>query len=273
MTKLLISVDIEGIAGIYHPEQTRPGNAEYDRGRKLMTEEANAVIEGALQGGATEVWVNDSHGHFRNLLPDLLHPKARLIQGKPRVLGMMSGVENKVDAVMMVGYHARAQSTGILAHTINSFAFAGIRINNQELGESGLYGALAGEHGIPVALISGDDVSNAASRLHFPDTVFVTVKEATGNTSGISMSPSEARTMLADGARSAMARIPDLVPFRLQAPLSCEVRTQGPAFADLFSQLPLVERLDGVHVRFDAPSVQYAIRVLNSLSAMSFMLR
>jgi D-amino peptidase len=273
MTKLLVSVDIEGIAGIYHPEQTRPGNSEYDRGRKLMTEEANAVIEGALQGGATEVWVNDSHGSFRNLLPDLLHPKAHVIQGKPRVLGMMSGLEKKVDAVMMVGYHARAQSQGILAHTINSFAFAGVRINEQELGESGLYGALAGEHGVPIALVSGDDVSNAESRAHFPEAVFVTVKEATGNASGISTSPGAARQMLTDGAKSAIARIPDIAPFRLQAPLSCELRTQGPAFADLFCQLPLVERLDGVRVRFDAPSVAYAIRVLNSLSAMSSMLR
>jgi D-amino peptidase len=273
MTKLLISVDIEGVAGIYHPEQTRPGNAEYERGRRLMTEEANAVIEGALQGGATEIWVNDSHGGFRNLLPDVLHPQARVIQGKPRLLGMMSGLEKEVDAVMMVGYHARAQSQGILAHTINSFAFAGVRVNGEPLGESGLYGALAGEYGVAVALVSGDDVSNAESQEHFPQAVFVTVKEATGNTSGISVSPDAARRMLTEGAHAAIARIPDIVPFRLPAPLSCEVQTQTPAFADLFCQLPLIERIDGVRIRFDAPGMEYAIRVLNSLSAMSFMLR
>jgi D-amino peptidase len=186
---------------------------------------------------------------------------------------MMSGLEKTVDAVMMVGYHARAQSQGILAHTINSFAFASVRVNGCELGESGLYGALAGEQGVPIALVSGDDVSNAESRVHFPGAVFITAKEATGNTSGVSRSPDEARQMLADGAKAAVSRISELTPFQLVPALSCELRTQGPAFTDLFCQLPIVERIDAVHLRFDAPSIVYLVRVLNTLPAMSFMLR
>jgi D-amino peptidase len=84
-------------------------------------------LRGAFDGGATEVYVNDSHGGFRNLLPDELDPRARAMLGKPRVLSMMGGledVERACDGVCMVGYHARAQSRGVLAHTINSFAFA-----------------------------------------------------------------------------------------------------------------------------------------------------
>ena len=42
--KLLISTDIEGVAGVYSPEQTRMGNGEYERARRLMTQEANAAI-------------------------------------------------------------------------------------------------------------------------------------------------------------------------------------------------------------------------------------
>lgn len=273
MTKILISADIEGVAGIYHAEQTRPGNGEYERGRRLMTEEVNAVVSGALAGGATEVYVNDSHGSFRNLLPDLLHPQAIVIQGKPRLEGMMSGIQQQVNAVMMVGYHARAGSRGILAHTMNSFAFAGISVNGREYGESGLYGALAGDAGVPVALVSGDDVSNAEAAQHFPRAVFVTVKSATGNNSGISRSPETARAALTEYAANAVARIEKLEPFRLGTGLVCDLRTNGPAFADLFSQLPIIERIDGVQVRFDAPDIGYAIRVLNSLSAMSSFLR
>ena len=77
--KILISVDIEGVAGVFHPEQTRPSNPEYERARRLMTAEANAAIRGAFVGGASEVLVNDSHGGFRNLLPDELDPRARAV--------------------------------------------------------------------------------------------------------------------------------------------------------------------------------------------------
>ncbi|HWT38598.1 MAG TPA: M55 family metallopeptidase, partial [Paraburkholderia sp.] len=77
--KVLISVDIEGVAGVVNPEQTRAGNGEYERARRWMTLEANAAIEGAFAGGATDVWVNDSHGGFRNLLPDMLDARANVI--------------------------------------------------------------------------------------------------------------------------------------------------------------------------------------------------
>ena len=72
--RILISTDIEGVAGVVHPEQTRAGNAEYERARRWMTREANAAICGAFDGGATEVRVNDSHGTYRNLLADETRP-------------------------------------------------------------------------------------------------------------------------------------------------------------------------------------------------------
>lgn len=53
--RVLISADIEGISGVCDPEQTRPGSQEYERARRLMTGEVNAAVEGALEGGATEV--------------------------------------------------------------------------------------------------------------------------------------------------------------------------------------------------------------------------
>ena len=149
--KILISTDIEGVAGVFHHQQVRAGNPEYERARILMTHEANAAIAGAFDAGATEVLVNDSHGDFRNMPPDLLDARAQQILGKPRYLSMMAGVDEKVDAVCMIGYHSRAQGRGILAHTINSFAFARVWLNEAELGEAGIYGALAGEYGVPVA--------------------------------------------------------------------------------------------------------------------------
>lgn len=272
--KILISTDIEGVAGVFHPEQTRAGNGEYERARRLMTDEANAAIAGAFEAGATEVLVNDSHGAFRNLLPDLLDPRAQALLGKPRYLSMAAGVEEPgVRAICMIGYHSRAQGRGVLAHTINSFAFARVFFNEMELGEMGIYGALAGEYGVPVAMASGDDVFIAEHRELFPDTEFVQTKRAQGQSSGISLSPSAACAAIRAGVKTGLQRQGAARPFVLKGQIAVRIQTQSPALADLFCQWPSLRRLSGDEIAFDAPSVEAAVRMTNSLSAMSTMLR
>jgi D-amino peptidase len=269
--KVLISVDIEGVAGVFHPEQTRPGNGEYEQARRWMTHEANAAAQGAFDGGATHVWINDSHGGFRNLLPDLLDPRARIVLGKPRTLGMMAGLEASPDLVFMIGYHARAQSRGILAHTINSAAFARVTLDGEESGEAGLYGTLAQERGARVALLTGDDVFGAETLPAFPDARFLCVKTAYGYSSGVTETPAAACEAIRRAACEAMET--KTAPKRTAGAHRCELRTQTTAFADLFSQWPNIERIDSVNLAFDAPSAEHVIRTLNCLSAMSFMLR
>lgn len=271
--KILISTDIEGVAGVFHAEQVRAGNGEYERARAWMTGEANAAIQGAFAGGAEEILVNDSHGGFRNLLPDGLDERARLVLGKPRYLGMMGGLEEACDAVFMIGYHSRSQGRGILAHTINSFAFARVFINDQELGEAGLYGALAGELGVPVILGTGDDVFIDENQALFPHAQWVQTKCAHGQGSGISLSPAASRKAISQAAELAVRSLSNAQTLRIAPPIECRLQTQSSALADLFCMWPTLERIDGVTLRFTIDSMQAAIRTLNSLGAMSFMLR
>jgi len=271
--KVLVSTDIEGVAGVVHHQQVRAGNPEYERARLLMTHEANAAIAGAFDAGATEVLVNDSHGDYRNMPADLLDARARYVLGKPRYLGMMAGVEEGVDAVCMVGYHSRAQGRGILAHTVNSFAFARVSCNGTELGEAGIYGALAGEYGAPVVMASGDDAFIEEHRPLFPHAVFVQTKRATGQTSGISLAPAAACAAIRTGVAQGLGQIALARPLRLQLPLAVRIQTQTPALADLFCQWPALQRLAGDEVGFEAPTVEAAVRMVNCLSAMSALLR
>lgn len=276
--KVLISADIEGVAGVFHPEQTRAGNGEYEAARRWMTLEANAAIEGAFAGGATQVWVNDSHGGFRNLLPDLLDARAQVVLGKPRTLGMMAGLEYGAALVFMIGYHAMSQTRGVLAHTINSFAFARVALNGVEVGEAGLYGALAEEYGAQVALLSGDDVFAEETAPRFPSARFVVTKRATGHASGVTQSPASAREAIASAAREvveqhlAKGQVRESTRAEVK-PMTCELRVQTSALADLFCQWPTLERVDAVTLRFGAASAEHVVRMLNCLSAMSFMLR
>lgn len=271
--RILISVDIEGIAGVVHPEQTRPGNVEFERARRLMTAEANAAIRGAFAGGATAVTVNDSHGYFRNLLPDELDSRAEALLGKPRELGMMAGIEQDCSAAFLVGWHARAGAPGILAHTISSFAFARVSANGAEIGEAGLYGAVAAEFAVPIALFTGDDAFVAETTPLFPGAVGVSVKRAHGNRVATSLSPAAACEAIEAGAANAAARCAQIKLRPLAPALTIRVDATGVALADLFAMLPIVRRTGALSLEFTSPTMRHAVRVLNSLSAMAYMLR
>ena len=78
--KVFISVDMEGIAGVISGSECSPRGRDYDRFRRIMTLETNAAIEGAVAVGAAEVVVRDGHGAKTNILPDLLHKKAKLLR-------------------------------------------------------------------------------------------------------------------------------------------------------------------------------------------------
>src|SRR5690606_14552258 len=141
--RVYISVDMEGISGVSGPDQTSSSGSEYGRARKLMAADANAAIAGAFAGGATDVLVNDAHGGQRNLLPEDLDPRARLISHSFKRHGMMEGLDETFDAVIFIGYHAKAQAPrGLFAHT-GSGVVRDLRVNGESVGEGGLNALLA----------------------------------------------------------------------------------------------------------------------------------
>ncbi|MFN6994212.1 MAG: M55 family metallopeptidase [Aquincola tertiaricarbonis] len=275
---VLVAVDIEGVAGVWRPEQTQAGNGDYERARRWMTLEADAAVRGAFAGGAGTVLVNDSHGHFGNLLADEIDPRAQLIQGKPRQLGMMAGVDQQVDGVLMIGWHARAKAPGVLAHTTNSFAFARVWLNGLEVGEIGLYAALAGQFGAPVLMVSGCDVTAAEAAALMPQVACTVVKWSEGARSGRSMSPPSSRTLIEAAAKEAVQRLASDAPAPLQLPggegrIALRLQCQTPALADAFALWPTVRREATDTLTMDCATVHEAVRCLNALSLMGNALR
>ena len=133
--RVYISVDMEGVAGVVHEDQTDPLEprhaGEYNRMRRLMTSEANAAIEGAFTAGATRTLVNDSHWLMRNLLAEELHPSAELLSGGPKLRSMMEGIDLGFDAALLVGYHAMAGAPhATIDHTYTSIVHE-VRLNGR----------------------------------------------------------------------------------------------------------------------------------------------
>ncbi|MBK3578245.1 M55 family metallopeptidase [Streptomyces sp. MBT65] len=262
--KVLISVDMEGISGIVHPAETNPDRYDYERGRALMTAEANAVVAGVLEAEpAAEVWVADAHGPFRNVLPEELDRRARLVRGKPRPLGMLGGLDEHTDAVMFVGYHARAGAgPAVLAHTMSD-AILDVRVGGRSLGEIGLNAAMAGHLGVPVVLLSGDDAACAELGDLVPSAVTVAVKQALGQAAAVALHPAEARERLHQAAIEAVTGRTRVLPLVLAGPLEVEVDLYGPYMVDLATLVPGVSRArDGRTVAFTAVDFADAYRLV-----------
>ncbi|MCC6719438.1 MAG: M55 family metallopeptidase [Acetobacteraceae bacterium] len=253
--RIFISADIEGVAGVVNAQQGTPGNPEYERARRLMTQEVNAAIAGAYDGGASYVLVNDSHGPMVNLIPEELDPRAECIIGRPKAMNMAAGLDRSFDAVFFTGYHSGAGRHGVLSHTVSGFAFQALRINGIDTAEATLYGAYAGSLGVPVALLSGDDQLAEQCLPLFPGAVMVQVKTALGHRAARALSPVEARARIRAGAAKAVHGISSCAPYLIAAPHRLEADLASVAMADLCATIPAATRLAPRSVAFDCAGI------------------
>ena len=224
--KVFISVDMEGLAGVVASADVSPGAPDYPHFRTIMAGETNAAIEGAFRAGATDVLVRDSHGDKRNLLPADVDPRARLLRGAssgPK--NMMEGIDSTFDAVVFIGYHARAGTPGaILEHTStgNVVDFA---INGVSLPEAGYNALTAGLYGVPVVFIAGDRAVVDQVRALLGPIGAVAVKEEIGDAS-LGMSPKRAQDEIRLGVEQAIRNRARARVYRLSAPYTMVLKVK-----------------------------------------------
>jgi D-amino peptidase len=224
--RIWISCDMEGVAGVVDWDQCRPGGDGYALGCALMQDEVNAAIEGALAGGATEFVVNDSHGRMANLDPRKIAGRASYLSGRHKPLYMVEGLDDSFDAVFLVGYHGSISGRpSTLSHTYNPEVFAGVRVNGQYVGESGINALVMAHYGVPIALVSGDRVTAEEAAPFAPDAVSVLTKESITRAAALNLHPDESGRLIREGAEEAVRRI---VAGRLHAPA-----VERPAVLDL----------------------------------------
>ncbi|MVN89082.1 peptide ABC transporter [Deinococcus sp. HMF7620] len=276
--RVVISVDMEGICGVSSWVQVSPpefgglvSGTEYERARTQMTLEAAAAAQGALDAGATDVLVNDSHDTMRNLLPDLLPDGVRFTSGNDKPLSMVQGVqETGVVGLLFVGYHARAGSVrGPLAHTWNGFV-RDVRINGVSTGEYGLNGLLAGHYGVPVLFASGDDVAMAEISAELGgQVVTVAVKEGLSAFAAAHLHPREATRRIHEGARQAVQNAAQAQPHTTRWPAAVQLSLNHQARADAAERVPGVTRVDGVTVGWESENAYHLFQTFRMLAKVA----
>ena len=226
--KVFISVDMEGITGVVNSRQdaSRSGK-DYDYFRMVMTKEANAAIEGALAAGATDILVRDSHGSALNLLPEELNRNARLLRdwsGGPK--SMMEGIDETFDAVIFIGYHAKAGTPDALMEHTMSGNIIDVSINGVSLPEAGINALIAGYYNVPVVFASGDKALTDQVLELLGDIEVVPVKEAIGN-AGLNLHPDVARERIKAGVIMGLSKLGSYKPYKLSAPFTLNIKVKN----------------------------------------------
>ena len=265
MTSVYLSVDIEGITGVVHADMMMPGEREYDRGRRLMTADANAAIEGLVQAGADYILVCDGHGPMRNLLFEELHPAAHLLTGTGNAkehCQLEAADSRRFDAAVFVGYHARARTyRAIHPHTIAGAAVSELRLNGRPHGETGLNAAILGAMGIPTVMVTGDATTVAEARDFLGGGIeTVAVKEAVGRNAAICRPPTATRPEITAAAARALGNCGSIAPYTPDHPFDLEVDFLTMPQCDRAARTAGIERLAPLTIRVpgDDPWAQYA---------------
>jgi D-amino peptidase len=260
--RLYISCDMEGTAGVCSWKQCDPENRdEYPTYRRYMSREVNAAVEGAREGGADEILINDSHSSMRNLLWDELPENVRIVSGSPKPYSMAEQLGPAADAVFLTGYHAKSgDRDGVLAHTFSDATVYRVAMNGTECSEALLVSALAGAHGIPVLMVTGDRTIVQETLRVLPWAVGVSVKDSIGYYAINTLTPQAAQAAIRAGAREAMARRDSAKPFTFAGPVEMVLETTRVENADFIELMPGFERIAGRSVRFRAPDYETAYK-------------
>ncbi len=250
--RIYISVDMEGVTGLVDADDVQPGGRDYERGRAMMAEDVNAAVRGALAAGATGILVNDAHGPMRNLLPEALHPAARLVRGKPKQMGMLEGLTREFDAALCVGYHARAGAPGVLSHSFMGHEIEDMWLDGRPVGEIGLAHATAASLGVPVVALTGDDTACAEMTEWDASVGTVPVKYAHDRFAAELRPAAEARQAIEDAVTRALTPAPAR-PAPPAGEATLTVRWQSASVAATLPGIPGVTAEDARTVRATGP--------------------
>ncbi|CEG21962.1 D-aminopeptidase [Planococcus massiliensis] len=260
--KFYLSMDMEGVTALPDYTYVMSKEPNYERGRRLMTQDANAIIQGAYEQGAARFVINDSHSKMNNLIAEDLHEEAELITGGVKRLSMVEGLDSSFDGLLLAGYHARAGQKGVMSHAM-VFAVRSMWINETEIGELGFNAYVAGHFGVPVLFVAGDDCACREAEALIPNVVTAAVKESITRSAVKTLHPKKAQQLLKEKTKEAIQNRGNVEP--LVPPESPLLRIEFTNYgeAELAAMMPGCEIEEGTTVvRFQAKDILEAYRAM-----------
>ena len=255
--KIYVFVDMEGCSGISGSEFVEQDGRLYQEGRRYYTWDINACVRGCFNAGAEDVLVRDGHASGSNILWEELDGRAEVVRGdgSPR---RMPGLE-ECDALILLGYHARAGTPGaLLDHTYSSRCIQNMWLNGRLVGEIGIDAGIASDLGLPAIMVSGDDKACGEAREWVPQIVACPVKVGIACQGARLLPMKEAHRLIEQKAAEAVARMGSIPPMEVSRPVT--IRKEVVQRGRLPNSLgrPEIRILDGRTCEATADTVEQA---------------
>lgn len=266
--KILISADMEGATGVTWPADVLPGTPQWERCRTLFTSDVNAAVLGFFDAGADQVLVNEAHWTMRNLLLERLDARVEMLTGRHKSLSMVEGVQHgDVDGIAFVGYHTGAGAEGVLAHTYLANSITGVWLNGLRASEGVLNAHVVAEYGVPVILVTGDDLTCADAAGYAPDALTVAVKDHVSRYAAVCRTPARTAADIRAAAQEAAALAVRYEPVR-GGPFAVEVEFDAEHLAMAATVVPGVERSGERRVGYTSGTMYEGIRTFKAVTTI-----
>ncbi|MFH8294152.1 M55 family metallopeptidase [Streptomyces sp. NPDC018059] len=267
--KILISADMEGATGVTWPADVLPGTAQWERCRTMFTSDVNAAVLGFFDGGADEVLINEAHWTMRNLLLEELDERAQMLTGRHKSLSMVEGVQDgDVDGIAFLGYHAGAGMEGVLAHTYLANQITGVWVNGVRASEGLLNSHVVAEYGVPVVLVTGDDLACEDALGYAPGALKVAVKDHVSRYAAVCRTPARTAADIRAAAKDAAALAVRHEPV-VGGPFTVEVEFDAEHLAMASTVVPGVRRTGERKVAYDSETMYEGIRTFKAVTTIA----
>ncbi len=259
--KIYVSIDLEGLPGISSLSQVAPGLSLYEDARNIMTWITNVVAKELKNNNIKEIVIADSHAFMNNIKYLDVMDDIRLIQGYPRPFSMVIGLEEGYDAAMFIGYHAAAGTPGgFLDHTYSSRTIYRLYINDIQASEYLLNALYAGELGIPVALVAGDERLKEQVKKFTPETIFVSLKRGYARIASEYITKNSVEKLLKEGIKEAVKKMKEglLKPLTFEK-YDIKIELREAVYADMVQIIPGARRIDAYSIEYNAKNAKEAL--------------
>lgn len=266
--RILISADMEGATGVTWPADVLPGTPQWERCRAMFTSDVNAAALGFLDGGAEHVLVNEAHWSMRNLLLEQLDARVQMLTGRHKSLSMVEGVQHgDVDGIAFVGYHAGAGMEGVLAHTYLANSITGVWLNGVRASEGLLNAHVVAEFGVPVVLVTGDDVACEDALGYAPGALKVAVKDHVSRYAAVCRTPARTAADIRAAAKEAAALAVRQAPVDA-GPFTVALEFDAEHLGSAATVVPGVARTGERRVSYTSDTMYEAIRTFKAVTTI-----
>jgi len=241
--KIYIHTDLEGVSGVASIEAMDRTTAANRAACQRLMADINAAVDGAIAGGATHVTVLDSHGGGGNFLANLLDARA---EADPKRNGKWWGcLDRSYSGTLFIGAHAMAGTVnGFLDHTQSSATWHEYILNGRAMGELAQWAIVAGNFGVPMLMVSGDQAACDEAARFFDPVHTAVVKRGIGRNRAELVPEGEALDRIREAARQCMQLVGRAKPLRPKPPMEIRLRMNRSDYCDDLARRSGWERLD-----------------------------